>query len=140
MGIITMSLAAHYGWSGEQFHVPLWVVLASATAMGLGTALGGWRIIRTVGLKTVDLRPIDGFASQVAGATVIETASHLGIPLSTTHVITSSILGAGATKRVSAVRWGLAGRIVLAWIFTIPACALMGGLIYALLHLAFGAR
>ena len=140
MGIITMSLAAHYGWTGSQFQVPLWVVLASATAMGLGTALGGWRIIRTIGLKTVDLRPIDGFASQVAGATVIETASRLGIPVSTTHVITSTILGVGASKRLSAVRWGLAGRIVLAWIFTIPACATMGWLIYNLLHLITGAR
>lgn len=140
MGIITIALAAHFGWSGDKFHVPLWVILASATAMGLGTATGGWRIIRTIGLKAVALRPIDGFAAQVAGATVIETASRLGIPLSTTHVISSSILGAGATKRASAVRWGIAGRIVMAWIITLPVCMAMGWLIYQLIHLIFGVR
>lgn len=140
MGIMTLALAAYYGWSGDNFHVPLWVVLSAATAIGLGTAIGGWRIIRTIGIKAVALRPIDGFAAQVAGATVIEVASRLGIPLSTTHTITSTILGAGATKRVSAVRWGLAGRIVMAWVFTIPACALMSWLIYQLFHLFTGGQ
>jgi PiT family inorganic phosphate transporter len=135
MGIITMALASTYGWSGSAWHVPLWVILASASAMGLGTALGGWRIIRTVGLNIVALRPVDGFTAQVAAASVIEVASRLGIPVSTTQVISSAIMGAGATKRVSAVRWGIAGRILAAWVITLPACTLLGWLIYGLLHL-----
>ena len=102
--------------------MPLWVILAAATAMGLGTAIGGWRIVRTMGLKVVELRPIDGFAAETAAATVIEVASRLGIPVSTTHVISSAILGVGATRRASAVRWGVAGRIVTAWVVTIPVC------------------
>jgi PiT family inorganic phosphate transporter len=140
MGVITMALAAYYGWSGEQFHVPLWVILSAALAMGIGTAIGGWRIIKTIGFKAVALRPIDGFAAEVAGATVIETASRLGIPLPTTHTISSAILGAGATKRLSAVRWGIAGRIVMAWIVTIPFCIALSWAIYNLLHLLTGAR
>jgi len=98
--------------------------------MGLGTAIGGWRIIRTMGFKVVDLRPIDGFAAETAAATVIEVASRLGIPVSTTHVISSAILGVGATRRASAVRWGVAGRIVTAWVVTIPACVILGWCIY----------
>lgn len=125
MGVITMAVATYYGWAGTEWQVPLWVMLAAATAMGLGTAAGGWRIIRTMGLRVVHLRPIDGFAAETAAATVIEVASRLGIPVSTTHTISSAIMGVGATKRLSAVRWGVAGRIVMAWIFTIPACFLM---------------
>jgi PiT family inorganic phosphate transporter len=140
MGIITMALASYYGWTGGQWQVPLWVILASATSMGLGTAIGGWRIIRTVGLKVVDLRPINGFAAETAAAAVIEIASRLGIPVSTTHVISTAILGVGATKRVSAVRWGIAGRIVLAWIVTIPSCIVMGWVFYFLLHLLTGLK
>lgn len=140
MGIITMALASYYGWKGGQWSVPLWVILACAIAMGLGTAIGGWRIIRTVGLKVVNLRPINGFAAETAAAAIIETASHLGIPVSTTHVISSAILGVGATKGISAVRWEIAGRIVLAWVVTIPACIAMGWLIYYLLHLITGIR
>src|SRR5437763_2130623 len=135
MGIITMALASYYGWTGSQWQVPLWVILAAATSMGLGTTIGGWRIIKTVGLKVVDLRPINGFAAETASAAIIETASRLGIPVSTTHVISSAILGVGATKRVSAVRWGVAGRIVAAWVLTIPSCVLLGLGIYYLLHL-----
>ncbi|GIW05041.1 MAG: anion permease [Thermomicrobiales bacterium] len=126
MGVITMALASYYGWTGEQWKVPLWVILAAALAMGSGTAIGGWRIVRTMGLNVVKLRPIDGFAAETAAATVIETASRLGIPVSTTHVISSAILGVGATKRLSAVRWGIAGRIVSAWVVTIPACVTLG--------------
>src|SRR5207248_10762348 len=100
------------GWGGAQWQVPLWVLLAAATAMGLGTASGGWRIIRTMGLKVVALRAIDGFAAETPAATVIEAARWLGIPVSSTHVISSAILGVGSTPRLSAVRWGLAGRIV----------------------------
>lgn len=130
MGVITLALATYHGWSGDEFAVPLWVMIAAATAMGLGTATGGWRIVRTMGLKVVDLRPIDGFAAETAAATVIETASQLGIPVSTTHVISSSIMGVGATRRASAVRWGVAGRIVSAWVITIPACAALGWLVF----------
>src|SRR6266568_969285 len=140
MGVITMALASYYGWTGNQWQVPLWVILAAATSMGLGTAIGGWRIVRTVGLKVVDLRPINGFAAETAAAAFIELASRLGIPVSTTHVISSAILGVGATKRVSAVRWGIAGRIVVAWVVTIPACIALGWAIYHLLHLMTGVR
>ena len=140
MGVITMALASYYGWTGSQWGVPLWVILAAATSMGLGTAVGGWRIVRTVGFKVVELRPINGFAAETAAAAIIEVASRFGIPVSTTHVISSAILGVGATKRLSAVRWGIAGHIVVAWVVTIPACIALGWAIYYLLHLATGVR
>jgi PiT family inorganic phosphate transporter len=140
MGVITIALAIYYGWTGSQWSVPLWVILAAATSMGLGTCIGGWRIVRTVGLKVVDLRPINGFAAETASAAIIEVASRLGIPVSTTHVISSAILGVGATKRLSAVRWGVAGNIVVAWIVTIPACVALGWILYFLLHLITGLR
>ena len=139
MGVITMALASYYGWSGAQWAVPTWVILAAAIAMALGTMLGGWRIIRTMGLKVVELRPIHGFAAETAAATVIEVASRLGIPISTTHTISSAILGVGATRRLSAVRWGIAGTIVTAWVVTIPACILLGWAFHAAM-LALGAR
>ncbi len=126
MGVITLALASYHGWSGDEWDVPLWVILAAAVAMGLGTAIGGWRIVRTMGLKVVALRPIDGFAAETAAATVIEVASRLGIPVSTTHVISSAIMGVGATRRASAVRWGVAGRIITAWVVTIPVCVSLG--------------
>ncbi len=138
MGVITMALAAYFGWSGSEWAVPLWVIIASATAIALGTAFGGWRIIRTMGLKIVALRPIDGFAAETAAGTIIEVASRFGIPVSTTHVISSAILGVGATKRLSAVRWGLAGRIVLAWVVTLPACTAFGWVVYQVLHFVTG--
>jgi inorganic phosphate transporter, PiT family len=140
MGVITMALASYYGWTGGQWQVPLWVILAAATSMGLGTAIGGWRIVQTVGLKVVELRPINGFAAETAAAAIIEVASRLGIPVSTTHVISSAILGVGATKRLSAVRWGIAGRIIAAWVVTIPSCIVLGWAIYYLLHLITGVR
>ncbi len=140
MGILTMALASYYGWTGSNWSVPLWVVLACATAMGLGTTIGGWRIIRTVGLKVVELRPINGFAAETASAAIIEIASRLGIPVSTTHVISSAIMGVGATRRLSAVRWGVAGNIVLAWVATIPACIAFGWILYFLLHFVTGVR
>ena len=140
MGVITMALASYHGWTGAEWAVPLWVVASAATAMALGTAIGGWRIVRTMGLKVVELRPINGFAAETAAATVIEVSSRLGIPVSTTHVISSGILGVGATKRLSAVRWGVAGRIVTAWIVTLPACTVFGFLIYTAIHLVTGAR
>jgi PiT family inorganic phosphate transporter len=120
-----MAVASYYHWGGTDWQVPLWIIVSAALAMGLGTAIGGWRIIRTMGLRVVHLRPIDGFAAETAAATVIEIASRLGIPVSTTHTIGSAILGVGATRRLSAVRWGIAGQIVMAWVFTIPACFML---------------
>lgn len=130
MGVITMAIVSYYGL--KDFHVPLWVILLCAIAMGLGTAFGGWRIIKTLGVKLVNLRPIHGFAAEASAATVIEIASRIGLPLSTTHVISSTIMGVGASKRLSAVRWGIGGNIILAWILTIPACF---GLAWAFFHL-----
>jgi PiT family inorganic phosphate transporter len=121
MGIITMALVSYYKL--PDFRVPLWVIVLCATSMALGTALGGWRIIKTLGMRLVNLRPISGFAAEAAAATVIEVASHIGLPLSTTHVISSTVMGVGASKRLSAVRWGVGGNIVVAWIITLPACA-----------------
>jgi PiT family inorganic phosphate transporter len=138
MGVITLALASYYGWTGSEWAVPLWVIVAAATAMALGTGIGGWRIVKTMGLKVVELRPIHGFAAETAAATVIEGASLLGIPVSTTHVMSSAILGVGATKRLSAVRWGVAGRIVLAWIITIPLCLLLGWSIYIVIRFLEG--
>jgi PiT family inorganic phosphate transporter len=134
MGVLTMALASYYGWSGQQWQVPLWIILAAAGAMGLGTALGGWRIVRTMGLRVVELTPIDGFAAETAAASVIEVASRLGIPVSTTHVISSSILGVGAARSVSAVHWRIAGRILTTWLVTIPACMVLAWLMYSVLH------
>ena len=103
-----------------------WIIIVSALAISGGMATGGWRVIKTLGMKITTLRPVHGFAAQTAAAMVIESASNLGIPVSTTHCISTSIMGVGATHRLSAVRWGVAGRIVAAWIITFPACALLG--------------
>src|SRR6266566_962135 len=135
MGVMTMAVASYYHWGGSQWQVPLWIIVGAALAMGLGTSIGGWRIIRTIGLRVVQLRPIDGFAAETAAATVIEVASRLGIPVSTTHTISSAILGVGSTRRLSAVRWGVAGQILTAWVFTIPACFLLAWAIRTLLGL-----
>jgi inorganic phosphate transporter, PiT family len=138
MGVMTMALASYFGWSGSNWAVPLWVIVAAATAMALGTSIGGWRIIRTMGLRVVAMRPIHGFAAETASATVIELASRLGIPVSTTHTISSAILGVGSTRRLSAVRWGVAGQIVMGWVFTIPACFLMAWTIRSAIGLVGG--
>ncbi|HEV3229100.1 MAG TPA: anion permease [Solirubrobacteraceae bacterium] len=130
MGIITLALIAHGDISAAHFHVPEWVVIAAATAIGLGTLSGGWRIIRTLGTRIIKMDPAQGFAAQGAGAAVILAASHFGYPLSTTHVISGGVMGAGAGKRVSAVRWGVAGNIVGAWVLTLPAAAAIGALTY----------
>jgi PiT family inorganic phosphate transporter len=135
MGVMTMALASYFGWSGTNWAVPVWVIIAAATAMALGTSIGGWRIIRTMGLRVVAMRPIHGFAAETASATVIELASRLGVPVSTTHTISSAILGVGSTRRLSAVRWGVAGQIVMGWVFTIPACFLLAWTIRSLLGL-----
>lgn len=133
MGIITMALVSYYKL--PEFHIPLWVIFLCATAMALGTAVGGWRIIKTLGVRLVHLRPIHGFAAETSAATVIEIASRIGLPLSTTHVISSTIMGVGASKRLSAVKWGIGGNILLAWILTLPVCALLAWLICKGLHL-----
>lgn len=134
MGVMTMALAAYYGWSGDNWEVPIWVIGTAATAMALGTASGGWRIIKTMGHRIVELKPIHGFAAETAAATIIEASSRLGIPVSTTHVISSAIMGVGATGPKRAVRWGIAGNIVTAWIVTIPACIVMGYVFSAVLQ------
>ena len=135
MGVMTMALASYLHWDGTAWQVPLWIIVAAATAMGLGTSIGGWRIIRTMGLRVVQLRPIHGFAAETAAATVIEAASRLGVPVSTTHTISSAILGVGSTRRLSAVRWGVAGQIVMGWVLTIPACFLLAWSVRSLLAL-----
>ena len=135
MGIMTLALAVFYQWekSGKAFEVPLWVILLSGTVMGVGTYLGGRRVIRTLGVRIVTMRPPHGFAAEGSAASVIELASRTGIPVSTTHVITSSILGMGSTRRLSAVRWGVAREIVYAWVLTFPTVGLLGAALYYLL-------
>jgi PiT family inorganic phosphate transporter len=135
MGVMTMAVASYLHWGGSDWQVPLWIIVGAALAMGLGTSVGGWRIIRTTGLRVVQLRPIRGFAAETAAATVIEAATRLGIPVSTTHTISSAILGVGSTRRLSAVRWGIAGQMVMAWVFTIPACFLLAFAVRQLLFL-----
>jgi len=130
MGIITLALIAHGDLPADKFDVPFWVIASSAAAIALGTYTGGWRIIRTVGSRIIKMDPAQGFAAQGAGAAVVLTASHLGFPLSTTHVISGGVMGAGAAKRLSAVRWGVAGNIAVAWVLTLPAAALIGALVY----------
>lgn len=122
MGIIAILLFSA-GYLGNDFYVPLWVVLCSQAAMGLGTLFGGWRIVRTLGMKIAKLNPLGGFSAESSGALVLFLATVSGIPVSTTHTITGAIVGVGAMHRLSSVRWGVAGRIVWAWILTIPASA-----------------
>ena len=132
MGVITLALVAHGDISADNFHVPNWVVVSAATAIALGTYTGGWRIIKTMGSRIIKMDPAQGFSTQGAGAAVILASSHFGYPLSTTHVISGGIMGAGAAKRLSAVRWGIAGNMVGAWVLTIPAAAVMGGATYGI--------
>jgi PiT family inorganic phosphate transporter len=127
MGVITLALVANGNISANNADVPTWVVVTSATAIALGTYSGGWRIIRTMGTRIIKMDP-----AQTAGATVILAASHYGYPLSTTHVISGGVMGAGAAKRLSAVRWGVAGNIVAAWILTLPAAGAIGAAVYGL--------
>ena len=128
MGIITLLLLS----SGyiDKMEVPLWVILLCALTMAFGTMAGGWKIIRTMGSKIIKVKPIHGFSAEVSSASIILTASHFGIPVSTTHIISTSIMGVGSTMRASAVRWGIVGNIVTAWIVTIPACMFMSALSY----------
>lgn len=131
MGIITMALMG----SGylRQMEVPLWVILACATAMGLGTLAGGWRIIKTLGSRIFRLEPINGFAADLASSLVIYSASSLGLPVSTTHVVASSILGVGTAKRPKGVKWGIAAQIITAWFITIPASGIVAAIIYKMM-------
>jgi PiT family inorganic phosphate transporter len=133
MGIIT-SLLFTAGLISE-FAVPIWVVVAANAAIALGTLTGGWRIVKTMGQRITKLRPIDGFCAETASAASIFLATHLGIPVSTTHVITGAISGVGSARRLSAVRWGVTINIVWAWIFTIPGAAIIGAIVYLLIHL-----
>ena len=135
MGIITVLLYAHGKLSGA-FHVPLWVVLSCQAAMGLGTLAGGWRIVHTMGSKITRLAPQQGFCAETGGALTLFLATHIGVPVSTTHTITGAIVGVGAARRVSAVRWNLAANIVWAWVITLPISGLMGALFYGLARLA----
>lgn len=150
IGLISMALMAYYGYG--EFYIPFWVVVVSALSISFGTLIGGWRVIRTLGLRVTTLRPVHGFAAEASAASVIEIASNfgfiashlgfpvdpkLGIPVSTTHCISAAIMGVGATRRLSAVRWGIARDIVLVWILTFPACGLLGWIIASILKLAF---
>ena len=136
MGVITLALIANGNIPADNFHVPEWVVVSSATAIALGTYSGGWRIIKTMGSRIIKMDTAQGFAAQGAGAAVILAASHFGYPLSTTHVISGGVMGAGAAKRLSAVRWGVAGNIVVAWVLTLPAARRsMGAVTYGVTRL-----
>ena len=128
MGVIALAL-----WKADKidhFYIPAWVIVAAGLAIGAGTYVGGWRIMRTLGQRIFSMEPASGFAAQVSGGTVIYLATHFGYPVSTTHVVSGSVMGAGATKRLSAVRWGVAGNIIFAWVLTIPAAALVAAALY----------
>ncbi|MGH9196378.1 MAG: inorganic phosphate transporter [Acidimicrobiia bacterium] len=140
MGIIALAvfLARHPGTAPPQeFPIDFWVVISAALVMGLGTMVGGWRVIRTLGLRLTKLEPVHGFAAETGAAAIIFGAARLGIPVSTTHAIGSSIMGVGATQRLSAVRWGIAGQVVTAWILTWPSCAILGYLLEKLFNAIF---
>ena len=129
MGVITLALVES-GHQAKFDHIPTWVIASAGVAIGLGTYAGGWRIMRTMGQRIFTMDPPTGFAAQVAGGTTLYFATRLGYPVSTTHVVSGSVMGAGATKRLSAVRWGIAGNIVTAWVLTLPAAALVAGAFY----------
>jgi len=130
MGIVTIALVNFYAL--KTFNVPTWVTVVCALSMGLGTIIGGWRIIRTMGQKVIKLKPVHGFAAETSASGILLIASHLGIPLSTTHVISGSIIGAGSSRRFSAVKWSVVGNMVFAWILTIPISMFFAGLLYYL--------
>jgi PiT family inorganic phosphate transporter len=128
MGVIALALFTH--GTIDHFYIPTWVKISAGLAIAAGTYVGGWRIMRTVGQRIYSIQPESGFAAQATAGTTIYLATHLGYPLSTTHVVSGGVIGAGATQRLSAVRWGVAGNIVFAWILTIPAAAIVAALIY----------
>ncbi len=133
MGVITLALVS--GGFLDKIEVPFWVITACATVMAMGTAFGGWKVIRTLGVNLLKLKPIHGFAAETSASIVLLGAASLGMPVSTTHVIASSIMGVGSSIRFSAVRWGIARDIILAWIFTLPVCAIVAGLLFRLIGL-----
>jgi phosphate/sulfate permease len=133
MGVIALTLVVS-GHLGAKEGIPLWVILAAAAAISLGTYSGGWRIMRTLGRRIFSLTPASGFAAQTVASGVMLATAHFGLPVSTTHVISSSVMGVGATRRVSAVRWGVAGNIVFAWILTIPAAAAVAAVVWVVIH------
>jgi PiT family inorganic phosphate transporter len=141
MGVITLAIllneAGTAGSVPDRFDVPLWVIVSAAFVMGLGTMVGGWRVVRTMGMRLTHLEPVQGFAAETGAATVITLAARLGIPVSTTHAIGSAIMGVGSTRGVSAVRWGVAGQVVAAWILTWPSCAVLGYLLERLFAFVF---
>lgn len=134
MGIISILLFAN-GYLGNEFYVPYWVIIISYTAIGLGTLAGGWKVIKTMGMKLTHLKPIGGFCAETAGALVLIGTSISGIPVSTTHTITGSIMGVGMVKRLTAVKWGVAGKIIWAWVLTIPSTAVCSAIVYYIIKL-----
>lgn len=138
IGVIVIGLAYYQGDNVVDFgDIPFWITCVSAASISIGTALGGWRVMRTVGSRITTLRPVHGFAAQSSGAGVIEAASILGIPVSTTHCVSAAVIGVGATRRLSAVRWGVAGEMMAAWILTFPVCGIAGYLTSLLFKAAF---
>jgi PiT family inorganic phosphate transporter len=135
IGIITMAFILYTGQTDMWNSIPWWIIIISAFSISFGMAVGGWRVIKTLGMRVTTLRPEHGFVAQTAAASVIEAASHLGIPISTTHCISSSVMGVGSVKRLSAVRWGVAGNMVTAWVITFPVCGGLGYLIAWILGL-----
>jgi len=134
MGIISILLFTN-GYLGSEFYVPYWVIILSYTAIGLGTLAGGWKVIKTMGMKLTHLRPIGGFCAETAGAVVLIGTALAGIPVSTTHTVTGSIMGVGMVKRLTAVKWGVAGKIIWAWVLTIPSTAVCSALVYYIIKL-----
>jgi PiT family inorganic phosphate transporter len=133
MGIIAVLLFAH-GKLGGEFHVPFWVVMAAHASLALGTMAGGWRIVKTMGMGLTHLKPVGGFCAEVAGALTLFTATHLNVPVSTTHTITGAIVGVGSVTKARGIRWSVASRIVYAWIFTIPAAGLVAAGAVSIAH------
>jgi PiT family inorganic phosphate transporter len=138
MGVIALALVASGHLSADFDRPPFWVIVSAALAMGIGTYAGGWRIIKTLGTRIAKLDPPRGFAAQTTTAGILWTTAHFGFPVSTTHTVSGSVLGAGATRRLNAVRWGVAGNILVAWVLTIPAAALVGAGMEALTRLPAG--
>jgi inorganic phosphate transporter, PiT family len=130
MGVITLALIANGNLASDTFNVPTWVKIAAGLTIAAGTYAGGWRIIRTLGQRIYKMQPEHGFAAQLSAGTTLFVGTHFGFPISTTHVVTGSIMGAGATRGVSAVKWGIAGNILVAWLLTLPAAGLVSALIY----------
>lgn len=137
MGIITLSLMTFGIIQNKTFEIPLWVICACATTLSLGTMTGGWKIIRTMSSKVIKMKPIHGFSVEIASASIITTASHFGFPVSTTHIISTAIVGVGSMVKMSAVRWGIVKNIVVAWICTIPVCMILSSFFYFILMKTF---